>query len=319
MCLIAYNPTGTMLDRAVIHTANEINSDGIGVMSAAGVVKFMGKRKGKKLRRYLQTVLVPQSLPYAVHFRYATHGAVNEDNCHPFAIPDGRGYLMHNGVISWCGYDAHKSDTAVFTSMLDDFTHSRDIAMRNELAKLIGYGSKLCIMDSDYQFSLVNEDAGEWISGVWYSNTYSLPTSMQPKSYYKVRDGYRMDELAGESTTQYHSLQPSTTGPIQPYLRQHYLGNRMPMLNRTTGGLIIPADEDDYQDLDDAADLAVQRDDRADARLLLAAPTGYRDSEEIRSTKDYYASWERELAEQEAFDQELALEHLKRGNIRGGK
>jgi predicted glutamine amidotransferase len=44
-----------------------------------------------------------------VHFRLATHGMINEENCHPFHLGNDI-YLMHNGICSGLGNDNH-SDT----------------------------------------------------------------------------------------------------------------------------------------------------------------------------------------------------------------
>jgi hypothetical protein len=59
-----------------------------------------------------------------------------------------------------------------------------------KVADMIGYGNKFLVMHADTgRFTLVNEDAGEWIDGLWYSNTYSLPDYMDRWSnpYYGSR------------------------------------------------------------------------------------------------------------------------------------
>lgn len=178
MCLIAYVPSGGELADDVYRAAFADNSDGIGIMSRLGVVKFLGKKMLKRARRYVRLNLAPGQVPYAIHFRFATHGDVTLDNTHPFVLPDGQTQMMHNGIISWCGYDKSRSDTGIFADLLDDY--STDGTYLADIATMIGFGNKLCLMNADGSFSLVNADAGLWDNGVWYSNTYSLPDRLNP-------------------------------------------------------------------------------------------------------------------------------------------
>jgi len=65
----------------------------------------------------------------AVHLRFATHGAINPSNTHPF--PVGRGaFLMHNGILSAFGRhgDAGLSDSADLARVLGDVRDTKDRA-----------------------------------------------------------------------------------------------------------------------------------------------------------------------------------------------
>lgn len=183
MCLIAYAPKGQMIPRHVLSHAAFQNDDGIGIMSKLGVNKYLGKKMVKKARRYIETVLVPENIPYAIHFRWATHGDVNLDNTHPYKTPEGTHYVMHNGIISLTTAEssAAESDTAVYVrkylAEMDKFDPKRTGAH-------IGYSNKLVIMDKSGNFVVCNESQGDWIEGVWYSNTYSLPSSFVPARSY---------------------------------------------------------------------------------------------------------------------------------------
>jgi hypothetical protein len=187
MCLIAYVPAGKRIPEVNLTMAHHGNSDGIGVMSVRGVEKFLGRKALKRARRYIQR-LQDGNAEFAVHFRYATHGDVTRANCHPHKLPNGNGWLMHNGVLSdyTIAASAQYSDTALYAA-----THVRECASgqgyekywRDE-ATAIGSGNKLCVMLPDGQFLLVNDQAGQWIDGVWYSQTYSLGysyTSFKPR------------------------------------------------------------------------------------------------------------------------------------------
>lgn len=202
MCLIAYSPKGAMIPRDVLAYACAQNGDGIGVMSSDGINKYLGKKALKRARRYIEKVLVPNNIPYAIHFRWATHGDVILKNVHPYITPDQSHWVMHNGVLGLTTAEssAEESDTAVYVRKymaeeLPDFVDGklRYIAIENQ----IGYSNKFLIMDSSGQFKICNESAGTWIEENWYSNTYSLPQSFIParkwpsynNGHYHVYDG----------------------------------------------------------------------------------------------------------------------------------
>ena len=184
MCLIAYVPAGKQMPDDYITAAAAGNDDGIGVMSSRGVAKFVGKKMLKRARKYLR-LLHSANQEFAVHFRYATHGEVGMANTHPFALPNGAGWLMHNGILSdFTFYSTDKmSDTAIFTSLLFDAADYDVDTWQEDIGKQIGFGNKLCVMTKDHEFIIVNEDAGEWIGGIWYSQTYSLPITKTLAQY----------------------------------------------------------------------------------------------------------------------------------------
>lgn len=264
MCLIAYVPDGRELEADVYAAAFKDNNDGIGIMSRLGVVRFLGKKMLKKARRYVRTQLAPAQIEYAIHFRFATHGDVTLDNTHPFVLPDGKSYLMHNGVISWCGYDRDRSDTGVFADLLDDYPGQVNDLYLKELTSIIGYGNKLCIMNADGTFSIVNADAGLWNNGIWYSNTYSLPDRLDP---WRHRHSYT---LGGYQTGRGNVV---TFNQTQTWLDKFDAGAEQ---RSTTLGL----------DWESDLRLSSGRESNVHKGCGLPVPTGYR----IKSQADYYAS-----------------------------
>lgn len=178
MCLIAYVKAGSAMPESYFRAAAHDNADGIGIMSADGVEKFLGRKMVKRAWRYTRR-LHEANAEFAVHFRFATHGRVALINTHPFRTPDGNAYVMHNGILSNYtpkhGRDADMSDTRAMVEVMQGVDVEGDAQYWDALADHIGWHNKLCVMSRDGQFRLVNEDAGDWISGVWYSQTYSLP------------------------------------------------------------------------------------------------------------------------------------------------
>jgi hypothetical protein len=260
MCLIAYSPTGAEIPRDAWKTAQSINSDGIGVMSEIGVRKFTGKRMCKRAYHYVRDFVMPAGVPYAVHWRYATHGLTDESNVHPHTLPDGVTQLMHNGVIGWCGYDRIKSDTAVFAELLDDAPETASPEYAAELARAVGYSNLLCLMHADYTFSLANEDMGTWINGIWYSNEYSLPHSMQTREYRTSLYAYSPSRIVAADSW--------------PTFDRNY--------NRTNGNVLVNDDAhaDDFDSADDYAETVVDLRNlkRGSGRgnYMLTLPDGYR-------------------------------------------
>lgn len=180
MCLIMFSPHGQLPDRVHFTNANEDNPDGIGVMSASGVRKFMGKRRERRAWNYVANL----KEPFAVHFRWATHGQVCPELAHPFTAGDGS-LVMHNGVIRVTAHEAHRlgsavSDTSLFVKRyMNTVPDHNDPLYADYLALLgvaIGDGSKFVILHArTKQFSIVNESEGTWFEGLWFSNHYSMP------------------------------------------------------------------------------------------------------------------------------------------------
>lgn len=216
MCLIAYSPKGKPIERSVLAYAHNQNNDGIGIMSALGIEKYLGRKALKRARRYIETYLVPKEIPFAIHFRWATHGEVGFANTHPYESPTGQHWVMHNGIISCTTQEssAKESDTAVFVRKymqeIPAFDHATYF---DDIERKIQWGNKLCIMDSNGTFKLCNEDAGVWIDGIWFSNTYSLPAFKVPRrlDYGDWKDGWRSTTYVPRTVWDYteHKMVPN--------------------------------------------------------------------------------------------------------------
>ena len=181
MCLIAYVPKGKSLTREVIDNANRVNPDGIGVMSAQGVEKFYGNKQLKRARVYIAG-LAKEGLSHAVHWRFATHGARGLALCHPFKLPNVEAWMMHNGVIGSTAKDADEdaSDTLLYVNKLIDAPSSHeDLDYWNKICSDMGRSNKGIVMYEGGKFVTLNADEGITIDGIWYSNQYSLPSSMK--------------------------------------------------------------------------------------------------------------------------------------------
>lgn len=113
-----------------------------------------------------------ETSPFLIHFRWATTGSNTDANTHPFIIARGDAVLAHNGVLDVPTL-GDESDTVAFCRMflkdreVDKLVRKRSV---RKLANRIGDGNKFAILSRDREITIVNEDAGFWERGVWFSN-----------------------------------------------------------------------------------------------------------------------------------------------------
>lgn len=189
MCLIIANPECKPIPDEHIINAFSTNSHGFGIMCSSAKRLFMFKgMHGLEQIKYLFAKVTASGVPYVAHFRMATHGLRNKDNCHPFEVDPvafGGIGMVHNGTLSGSEWRAPtKSDTALLVDRIrdhvegGDFNHS-DLFEKQAPVVMDRYrssigGDKLVFMGGDGRINIVNEQNGHWINGVWYSNTYSI-------------------------------------------------------------------------------------------------------------------------------------------------
>jgi len=114
------------------------------------------------------------------HARYATHGTVDVENCHPFMVGSSHTYLAHNGIIPVLIEENKdkRSDTRIFA---EDIlarlggAHALDNPQILNLLEDFTSGSKVVVLTLDpraeQQCYLIHEDKGKVDeSGVWWSN-----------------------------------------------------------------------------------------------------------------------------------------------------
>jgi hypothetical protein len=116
-----------------------------------------------------------------IHFRWATSGDKDDDNCHPWTMQQGKYALIHNGVLSIKRSYKSLSDTGnwvklVMEPMLASGVPFNDPAFVFLVEEAIGSFNKFAVMDGKGQVCIYNEQQGEWHRGVWFSNDgYKTP------------------------------------------------------------------------------------------------------------------------------------------------
>lgn len=229
MCIIASKPAGVDMPKEnYISNMFNNNSDGAGLMYAVGgkvhIEKgFMTLRDFNEKLEQLDREYCLKKLPLVMHFRVATHGEVNAENCHPFPITESEAMLKkrmcvtnigvaHNGIIN-IKPRAKISDTMEYIiSQLAPLEKAVPDFYKNKwLLKMIynAITSKMVIMDSAGNLTYIGEF--EEKDGIKYSNTsyafsykwLDFPMSVYDKDFgsdelIEFKDLMWLDESKGE-------------------------------------------------------------------------------------------------------------------------
>jgi len=195
MCIAILNSPKFALPKKTIYNSYKNNSDGTGfIWTEGGVLRTHKTMEGaKKVWQFYKSLRSRVSGYIVLHFRIATSGGVNIENCHPFIVNDNLAFV-HNGVISGLG-SLKQSDTNEFCEfylkkMPSDFLEYSGITKMIE--EVIGH-SKLVFLDSEDNPTIINHDMGHFDEhGNWYSNT-TYQYSYNYGSYGSYYGGYGVD------------------------------------------------------------------------------------------------------------------------------
>jgi len=180
MCIAILSPENVVVPRSHLYQSFQRNSDGAGFMYAEND-KLIIKKGFMDFDSFYEEFKPHQEKSAAIHFRITTHGATDEANTHPFQVGPNLGFI-HNGVINAvdCSEDKSRSDTYHFnTKFLSQF-YKRDSRFiykehfKDVIKAYVGQ-SKLVFLNNKGHHTIVNEKAGVWEEGAWYSNTSFRP------------------------------------------------------------------------------------------------------------------------------------------------
>lgn len=177
MCLIILAPKDVRVPDDYVTNAFITNDDGAGVayVRDGKVIIEKGFFKVHELKEAL--LRIGTDTPRLIHFRFATLGVVNTENCHPFPLAGSSAAFAHNGPCVHDDYqgDALRSDSRhLAEDLLTKYDQPTLQAVKPLLEGFVNSGNKLAFLFPDGEHMLVNEDLGEWRNGVWLSNTYSV-------------------------------------------------------------------------------------------------------------------------------------------------
>lgn len=193
MCLAIFKPFGQVIDIEKLKNGFHNNDDGAGFSVSNGekIVGFKGYFTFAEFMEKYDNYNKPEYAT-AVHFRMATHGAKNKDNCHPFRL--SRDWMaIHNGILPWKSDAAH-SDTYYFCKeVLRPLCKNGRITDPKVLSILedhIDY-NKIVIMNKNGTAIILNENSGHWKEGIWYSNSGYEERTWTSWNYHDDDYGYR--------------------------------------------------------------------------------------------------------------------------------
>jgi hypothetical protein len=180
MCIAILNVAGSELSCTTLKNCWNNNSNGAGILYPNGEFGMGVYKELKSFDRFyskyskLRKKFKDKNL--VLHFRISTHGKIDIENCHPFLVNSELGFV-HNGIINAAPNSNEYSDTNMFNRHIlqrlpKGFLNEPGIISLIE--QYIGYGSKLLFLNSKGEYKIINEKAGHWKDGNWYSNeTYN--------------------------------------------------------------------------------------------------------------------------------------------------
>lgn len=197
MCLLIYKKAGVTIPEEHLKEAFDNNSHGAGfsvrMVNEAGEGYIHRERGFFKFDAFLDAYRPFAPNQGIVHFRLATAGKKDEENCHPFEITSDL-HMGHNGIISIAqSLSKDHSDTWHFVEQVmkpiredmgdDKFLANTGLHFLIDVA--IG-SSKLAFLHADGRHLIVNEEAGHWDDKdnpqIWYSNnSYEMPRFTRSK------------------------------------------------------------------------------------------------------------------------------------------
>lgn len=198
MCVIVYKPKNKIISENTILKMWESNPHGAGLV-------VISKDKHTISKGYftpeilLQDLESLQNCALALHFRYATHGAITERQCHPFIlssdittasevfIETSQPILMHNGVINGFGNNKISDTLDYITNIL---AHIPCIKARKKL--LHSTGSKYLLIEDNKIHFIGKFEAyhGLQVSNIYWDDTSSYLTS----SSYPSKNSYNFSK-----------------------------------------------------------------------------------------------------------------------------
>ena len=236
MCLLVISPAGETPAYEFLYEACLNNPDGFGWSMIIGneIIQGHSMLARDAIDGFLSAREVDDTGWSMFHSRFATHGSETVDNCHPFIVgEDRRTVLAHNGILP-IEANGKRSDTRVFAEdMLPERLHGLDNPVYFEaLEDWLGRGNKVAIMtvnpDMQSDMYLLNESAGHWLAGSWWSNYSYIPVKPFKPSVRMYSGWGSVDDLFQDSKDEKESFGeteycPQCAAIVSDYSLRHML------------------------------------------------------------------------------------------------
>ena len=176
MCVIIIKQKGKHVPNEVAKTSARVNPHGLGVIWLDTFEVTYHKSAEYKV--------LDTARPFIAHFRYATIGAINKENTHPFRCGSNKQeWLMMNGTIKALG-DHKKSDSKVLAENLGEVARYK---WKQELEK---YECRFVTINTySRTYQVYNKELWIQRDGVWYSKDNVLEDNLVAV-YGTLKKGY---------------------------------------------------------------------------------------------------------------------------------
>ena len=213
MCVMCALPSGSEITQKEFETCWNSNPDGGGFSyldenSNFVTVKSLDYDEFRASWIYHHSKHGKNS-PFILHFRAASHGEINVDNCHPFKV--NQNYVMaHNGTLNKVplvkkeGKPDGRSDTKTFVEdylsvLPSNFNNNNTI--RTFLIDFIGTNNKLIFLDKRGAFTIYNKSSGIDDNNRWFSNDM----------FKNFKDRSRTNSASWDATSFLPTIAPTNT------------------------------------------------------------------------------------------------------------
>lgn len=176
MCVIIIKQKTQKFSQEVARTSSRINPHGLGIIWLDTFEVTYHKSSEYKL--------LDTERPFIAHFRYATVGAINKENTHPFKCGNNKNeYLMMNGTIRGLG-NAKMSDSKMLANNLGNVSRDK---WKTELEQ---HDCRFVTVNTHNRtFQIYNRE--DWVQkdGIWYSKDNVLEDNLVAV-YGTLKKGY---------------------------------------------------------------------------------------------------------------------------------
>ena len=176
MCVILYKKKDTKIDLETLLLARNTNPDGMGLAYFEGHEVVFERNLRPTKTDLKNCIRKTQDKEAIFHFRIATSGGINLENCQPIYNKEGNFLMFHNGVISSLnGASATASDTVLLSYLMEH----REIDKNKLLNKLAQKTfSKFVLIDNSNKLFLFGEF--KQYKGLYCSNLNFVPVPAKP-------------------------------------------------------------------------------------------------------------------------------------------
>jgi len=175
MCLLIAKPANTpAIPMSYIENAFINNPDGAGLSYRKdGAIITRKTTRLKEFKSFMEEL--DNKYDAVIHFRFGTSGKKGVYNVHPFDVfGEGTQVVAHNGVFGdYSYYNTDESDTHLFVKLvlrnLPTNWYEFD-GITELISNQCGTRNKLVFLDKEAGLIIINEEAGHYEDGIWYSN-----------------------------------------------------------------------------------------------------------------------------------------------------